>query len=366
MAKPAKPAVLKRKPLKLAPQPRKIQIVMDSGAYSAWRLGKPINLEEYCDFLLENLQWIEHYVGLDVINPQDPEAAAAQGFANLQYMLKRGLKPVHVYHPGEDIDWLYRMLDAGCDYIGLAALSLGSYRKSMEWYAQCWAHLVDSKGRPVAKVHAFGDGRFDSLSRFPWRSADSTSWVYAAQRHGAFLVDGNKATGRKLSHRNDGGGNRSSPDIDSLPPMDEAAYLALLHEAGVDPAGFAERGSYESTVLRTYLTMKYYAGMRDRLRAKHPVRYHAHGLFAPEPSKRPGLDLPPMDFYLVVGGNPIAQSCLAYGGYDQALVSYFYVLNTPHYDSLSTFAFEPEKLCSTDKAFMRSWQVLERFVRKES
>jgi hypothetical protein len=342
---------------------RKVRILMDSGAYSAWRLNKHISVEDYCDFLHENMAWIDHYVGLDVINPKDPEAAASEGFKNLRYMRKRGLNPVHVYHPGENIDWLHRMLDEGCDYIGLAALSLGSHSKAVDWYSAAWDHLVDGKGRALVKVHAFGDGRYDSLKRFPWRSADSASWLYAAQRTGGFTIgEGEEAF--NLSHRKDGANPRSAPELTSLPPADAARFAALLAQEGVDPAGFAERGE-QSYALRTYLTLRHYDRMRSRLRAGQPFLHHPSGFLRPELRAGEGLNMPPMDFFLVMGGNTIAQSAIAYAGYDSALVSYYYMLNLSHYQILPRFTADPVGFCSTIDPFKRHWDILARFVKKE-
>lgn len=356
----AAPAVTRRKPARIRPPgERKMQILVDSGAYSAWRLGKPVDLEAYCDFLLENGDWIDRYVGLDVINPGSPEEAAAQGYKNLQYMLKRGLKPIHVYHPGENIDWLHRMLDAGCDYIGLASLSLGSYSKAYNWYAAAWAHLVDGKGRPLVKVHAFGDGRFQSLSAFPWTSADSASWLYAAQRHGQFLVDG----GIKLSQRKDQRSQKGAQDVDQLPEEDAAAFEAILARYGVNREGFADRAN-NAYIMRTYLSMRFYESLRDRVRRMQPIRYQPGPFMSQGGRSGEGFDPPPLDYYLVVGGNYISQAVLAYGGYTTALVSYFQIPTTRFYDSLREFTFDPQGTAATDKTFGPPWRILEQFVTK--
>ena len=84
-----------------------MNILLDSGAFSAWRLGKPINIDEYCDFVAANECWISRCFNLDVINPAAPEEAANASFANLLRMRKQGLNPIPVFHVGEDLSLIH-------------------------------------------------------------------------------------------------------------------------------------------------------------------------------------------------------------------------------------------------------------------
>lgn len=341
-----------------SPPKRQIKLIMDSGAYSAWRLGKPIDLKQYCDFLERNLDWIEHPVALDVINPKDPEAAAAASFENLKYMRSRGLNPVPVYHVGEDVKWLFKMLDLGCDYIGLSASSLVSRNKVNDWYAMAWSHLVDSQGRATVRAHAFGEGRYDSLRRFPWYSADSTSWIYAAQRTGTMVF----ADGRKVSHRNDGLNQPNAQDLESLPEYDTKELMEVLREAGISREAFSVRGSVESTVLRTYVTLLYYKRVQERVRALQPISYRQDGFLTQGGRDAPAREDTPFEMYLVIGGNPAASSVLAHAGYPHALVSYFYVLANKHYERLNRFVYGPRALCSNEAPYKRAFDILEKYI----
>lgn len=73
-----------------------VRFVLDSGAFTAWKAGKPIELDDYCRFLesLPVTPW--RYFLLDVIG--DPHGT----LRNYETMLKRGFKPVPIFTRGED------------------------------------------------------------------------------------------------------------------------------------------------------------------------------------------------------------------------------------------------------------------------
>lgn len=356
MSKPrlSAPLVAKRKPLRLPGKPQ-MRLMLDSGAYSAWRSGKPVDLEAYCDFIKENEDWIETYISLDVINPNDPEAAAAEGFKNLRYMQKRGLKPMHVFHAKEDMGWLHRMLDAGVAYIGLAGLSFGSHAKTHNWYQSVWPHLVDSAGNPLVKVHALGDTKWASLQTYPWKSCDSASWLYGAQRSGRMLIEG-----QVISHRKDGLHQKGAPDIDRLEGEDEKALSALFQKYGVDKTAFADRAEL-GWLMRTYVTLQHYKHVRDRVRKKQPIIYKPRGFFDVKDSGRAGQHLQ-FDLYLVIGGNLAANVCLAKAQYPTALSSYFYITekNGPE---LEAFCRDPHKASQALSGYAKDyWAILNKYV----
>lgn len=73
-----------------------VRLVVDSGAFTAWKAGKPIALDDYCRFIegLPVTPW--RYFTLDVIG--DPDGS----MRNYETMLKRGFKPVPIFTRGED------------------------------------------------------------------------------------------------------------------------------------------------------------------------------------------------------------------------------------------------------------------------
>src|SRR5208282_6793352 len=64
----------------------KVRLMMDSGAFSSFTLGKPVSVSEYSDFILKNERYIDESICLDVIEPGNPERAAEAGMKNFLYM----------------------------------------------------------------------------------------------------------------------------------------------------------------------------------------------------------------------------------------------------------------------------------------
>lgn len=303
-----------------AAAPPKVKIIIDSGAYSAWKLNKSIDLESYCNYVEANLDWIHSYVALDVINPDDTNAAASASFANLKRMRKRGLNPMAVYHAGEDISWLHRMLDLGCDYIGIAASSLTSRTAIDDWYSFVFSHLVNKSGLPIVKTHALGEGRVDSLRRFPWYSADSTSWIYSAQRGGIATMP----NGQRIGMRHDGNSPNSAPDLDNLDSADRAVFDRILREHGISKKVFELRDN-PAMVLRSYLTAVFYQRCQDDIRSLHPIKFHPHGFLHRGYSDAEPIEFEQFDLYLVCGTNNTTFPILAKLGHQAILASYFYI-----------------------------------------
>ena len=349
----------------------KIDLLFDSGAFSAWKLGKPIVLDTYCDYLLANKQWMGAYVALDVINPDSPEAAAKASFENYLHMRKRGLDPIPVFHVKEDVKWLYRMIDAGASYIGLSASSLVSRNHVNDWYAQCWNKLTDSKGRPLIKAHAFGEGRYAALAAFPWYSADSTSWIYRSQRNGRLPI----WDGPIVSHRNDGLHDKSKQDINSMDSEEAAVFAAYLEKHGVDASVFESRGPEAITII-TYLALQYYLEQEKKVTALCPIHHKKGGLFQlplhEAVAKREALGLDKIRYYSVGGGNPAAYAALAYAGAERMLISYFYIRTIsregghPRFnvDPLKAFLYDPQGACSTMEPMKKSWDTLSKYIKR--
>jgi len=70
----------------------KANILLDSGAYSAWTLKKEIDLDEYIAYCKANKNKLYSMISLDVIGN------AEQGFENFKTMKKAGLDVIPVFH----------------------------------------------------------------------------------------------------------------------------------------------------------------------------------------------------------------------------------------------------------------------------
>jgi hypothetical protein len=157
------------------------RVMIDSGAYTASTSGITIDLAGYCDFLEQNPDWIS--VALDEINPDDPEESARISFDRYERMRARGLDPMPVYHAGEHIDWLKRYLDLGVEIVGLGGVAgmTGSNREAQAFFDQS-VETIKQAGRPI-RIHCFGCAIPEILLRWPFDSADASTWINHAQKN---------------------------------------------------------------------------------------------------------------------------------------------------------------------------------------
>jgi len=165
---------------------RKVDLILDSGAFSAWNRGGQIDIDAYCEYVKAREHLLFAYVNLDVIpgkpfqkpSPDQVELAAAEGWKNLLHMEARGLKPMPVYHQGERLSWLEKMIATGHDYIGISPANDKTPAQRAVWLDDVFTFLCkENDGYPCIKTHGFGVTTVSLLFRYPWYSVDSMSWV---------------------------------------------------------------------------------------------------------------------------------------------------------------------------------------------
>lgn len=166
----------------------KFKIMLDSGAYSAWKSKASIDIDEYAIFIKQNIEYIESYVNLDCIpgsfgvipDAAEVERSAAVSWENLIHLQSYDLDPVPVFHMGERFFWLQKMIDHGCEYIGISpANDRTTYQKRL-WLDRVFELITDSHGLPIVKTHAFGVTAASLINKYPWYSVDSASWIFTS------------------------------------------------------------------------------------------------------------------------------------------------------------------------------------------
>lgn len=174
----------------------KISLVLDSGAFSAWTRKTAIDLDEYAAFIRRHCEHLDHVVNLDVIPGEfgrvpslaEVEKSAQQGWDNLLYLENEwGIRAMPVFHQGEGFHWLKRMIDHGCEYIGLSPANDRTTEQKRMFLDRAYDVVCDEYGRPKVKTHGFGVTSIPLLWRYPWYSADSTSWILFSA-YGMILV----------------------------------------------------------------------------------------------------------------------------------------------------------------------------------
>lgn len=169
----------------------KVNLFLDSGAFSAFTQGAEIDIYEYIAFIKKNKKYIETYAVLDVIG------SAKETWKNQRIMEKAGLNPLPCFHFGEDIKWLKKYVKK-YKYMALGGMVPISSKDLKVWLDDLFSnHLCDKKGNPLIKVHGFGMTSLNLMLRYPWYSVDSTSWVVTG-RMGGILIP--KKTGGKYDY----------------------------------------------------------------------------------------------------------------------------------------------------------------------
>jgi hypothetical protein len=146
-------------------------LLMDSGAFSAFTQGLSLTLDGYMKFLSDN-KWITMYIALDDIN------SMRKSYDNYLIMLKNGFNPIPVYHLHDsgDEEFLKKYMDK-TDFIGLGAIAEASTVIRAQALDSVFRRYLAPKGDPVIKVHGLGATSSDLILRFPWYSVDSTTWT---------------------------------------------------------------------------------------------------------------------------------------------------------------------------------------------
>ena len=151
-----------------------LKTMLDSGAYSAFRQGKVIDIDEYAEFVKTNGHNYDACITLDVIND------AKSTYRNWLYLRKKGVDVLPVYHLGTDEKWLRKYLEV-TDHICLGAIANLSTKARLEGLTYIWEkYLVDENKMPKVKVHGLGLTAVAIMLQYPWHSVDSMTPLISA------------------------------------------------------------------------------------------------------------------------------------------------------------------------------------------
>jgi hypothetical protein len=147
------------------------RVFLDSGAFSAFTLGKDVDLDAYCRYCRDNADLIEFASVLDGIG--DPQKT----YENQCAMEANGVQALPCFHYGEDERFLEYYVER-YPYITLGGMVPIARPQLKLWLDRIWhRYLTDGQGRPKLKVHGFGLTTMSLMKRYPWHSVDSSSWV---------------------------------------------------------------------------------------------------------------------------------------------------------------------------------------------
>lgn len=221
---------------------KKVDLFLDSGAFSAWTQGVEIDIQQYIAFIKEHLDVISIYANLDVIGvggKQPNRLTAERTLENQKIMEKAGLHPLPVFHFGEPIEYLQYYVD-NYEYIALGVA--GNFGNALiPWLDDCFSNYIcDKDGYPKVKPHGFAVTSIKIMKRYPWFSVDSTSWVITS-RMGSIFVPGwrqenwvydENAWKISVSNRNPSRNEMGGRHIETLSPKQREIVEKYINEKG--------------------------------------------------------------------------------------------------------------------------------------
>lgn len=145
------------------------EILLDSGAWSAFTKGKHVNLLDYIEYIRENREYITNYITLDVIG--DPLST----LLIWELMRDMGLAPVPVIHYGEDLDVMERQYSAGVPLVALGG-TVPIHDKNV---VARWCTEV-KRQYPETKFHLLGSSSRKIIDCGAVSSCDSSAWYAMA------------------------------------------------------------------------------------------------------------------------------------------------------------------------------------------
>jgi len=262
-------------------KPQEIECFLDSGAHGLYnkfiRLASNIRdynitttseFKEYLDSYAKYLKGFGHqfstYVNLDVIfNP-------AKTWEMQKYLEnEHGLKPLPVFHFGENINWLYKYMD-NYDYLGIGGLGQEVPKTKFIHYAdRIFKDICDKNGFPKVKIHGFAMTSIDLILRYPWFSVDSSSWLVSERyalmivprmRNGQFFY-GIPPEMISVSMRH----SKTKNHMSHFSPMVQKAIHQFAEEVGGFKYGKSEFYTMADDHKINFKNQEYWANKEDRL-----------------------------------------------------------------------------------------------------
>jgi hypothetical protein len=162
------------------------EIMIDSGAWSAFNSGVEISIVNYMNYLQENLRrgLIDQYVSMDVIG----DSELSLFFWNI--MRKKGFSPIPVYHYKENEKYL-KYYAKRTDLIAIG----GTVPESNKTTVAEWTRLIVWT-YPEIKFHLLGSSSRKIIDTVDLYSVDSSTWIMQAKNGRPGHIPGSSAQGK--------------------------------------------------------------------------------------------------------------------------------------------------------------------------
>jgi hypothetical protein len=178
---------------------KRVEIMLDSGAFTAWSKGEEVTLDHLIPIYSEMIEKYEHQVkciwliNLDKIpgergrtaSPEEMVQAMETGDANFEVLKKHfGDRVLPVYHQNEPVSQLMRMAEEN-QYICVSPRNDLPEGSRVKW-SQEVHQLI-----PGVKTHGLATTGAYMMASVPWGSVDSATWV-AIGAYGGIIIENDR------------------------------------------------------------------------------------------------------------------------------------------------------------------------------
>ena len=161
-----------------------VSIFLDSGAYTM--ITKKVEdvygyIDSYIKFIHKYQDRFMVYANVDDISDSE------ESWRRQKYMEEHGVKPLPVYHFGEDFKWFEKYVNE-YNYIAVGGLASGAVSSiDLKILLDRIFEYMYKKDLLSIKLHGFALFSVPFLLRYPWYSSDATTWLLPAAYGKVFI-----------------------------------------------------------------------------------------------------------------------------------------------------------------------------------
>lgn len=183
-------------------------IMIDSGAFTAWTKDINIDVDAYIDWINKWNDRVITFGQIDVIPPktanlQQIDECCKRTWQNYIYMTDRVVCPekiLYTFHYGEPFRWLEQALEYTLpngnkmEYMAFGGLVGRTTKQRTEFLNECFK-IVANSSNPNIKIHGFGVSSKNMWSKYPFESCDSftpgmnANHGFTYDEHGSYRED---------------------------------------------------------------------------------------------------------------------------------------------------------------------------------
>ena len=185
----------------------KCNIMIDSGAFTAWTKNIEIDVDTYIGWINKWSDRVTTFGQIDVIPPKNAtreqlDECCQSTWNNYLYMINNVVCPekiLYTFHYGEDPKWLIQALEyrdskgKPIEYMALGGLVGRSTKQRILFLNRCF-DIIKHSSNPNIKVHGFGVSSKKLWKKYPFESCDSftpgSTSIFSFKKESRYMTEG--------------------------------------------------------------------------------------------------------------------------------------------------------------------------------